>query len=583
MASEAATGSVADDGIDEILEETETLMEDLDIDDVKEDDSAGMVFQGFSIDSDSEGGDDGNDNNNNGKVEIDDHPLSDHLLSAPTEPTPTAAGASGANDPTMQGTVANGGVKMDAFKQQTDALKQQASRFALNLGSMAQRAAREVAAATNTVPVTGGPVQGAPVVQPQGSPYRTGGMNQAPPGTPGIVNMPGNNSNFTAEQRDCLIKEHVGDLLTGEKVMMFLADLLHVGDSSGASYFSAKSPESSMWCCVLTYYRLILFSTSTAPEAQLHMASPAGWNPLCWPTSPSATKMLELPLGSMDRVDKTVYQAEGTSYMGLVITSKDCGRVIRFTTATYADTGKAFNSINAFAFPGRRQLGYIFAFESKRQEVMTSIKVDETTGQQHITNPPLPKRFDAMIEFPRLLSNTSITQSPWVMWGSLNSQYHLSPTYPSLLVGPATLDETKPESQHIIRQCAAFRSGKRLPGLTWCSAGGASIWRCSQPKVGLQGNRSPSDELFLRHIAESARGANAMAESQPIYPRSVIQQLTGDYSKDWVLEPGCGLKILDLRPRSAAIGNRTGGKSIVVSHTAANYSHILTPMNGVSN
>jgi hypothetical protein len=214
---------------------------------------------------------------------------------------------------------------------------------------------------------------------------------------------------------------------------------------------------------------------------------------------------------------------------------------------------------------------------------MASIKVDETTGQQHITNPPLPKRFDAMIEFPRLLSNTSITQSPWVMWGSLNSQYQLSPTYPSLLVGPATLDETMPESQHIIRQCAAFRSGKRLPGLTWCSDGGASIWRCSQPKVGLQGNRSPPDELFLRHIAESAAGANAMAEPQPIYSRSVIQQLTGDYSKDWVLEPGCGLKILDLRPRSAAIGNRTGGKSIVVSHTVANYSHILTPMNGASN
>jgi hypothetical protein len=577
MASEAATGSVADDAIDEIIKETDTLMQDLDIDDVKGDDSAGMVFEGFSIDSDSEDGDDGNDNNN-GKVEIDDHPLSDHLLSAPTEPTPTSAGA---NDPTMQGTVANGGAKMDSFKFQTDALKQQASRFALNLGSMAQRAAREVAAATNTVPVTGGAVQGAPVFQQQGTPYRAGGMHQAPPGTPGVVSMPGNNSNFTAEQRDRLIKEHVGDLLTGEKVMMFLANLLHVSDSSGASYFSAKSPESTMWCCVLTYYRLILFST--APEAQLHMPSPEGWNPLCWPTSPSAIKMLEIPLGSMDRVDKTVYQAEGTSYMGLVITSKDCGRVLRFTTATYADTGKAFNSINAFAFPGRRQLGYIFAFESKRQEVMASIKVDETTGQQHITNPPLPKRFDAMIEFPRLLSNTSITQSPWVMWGSLNSQYQLSPTYPSLLVGPATLDETMPESQHIIRQCAAFRSGKRLPGLTWCSDGGASIWRCSQPKVGLQGNRSPPDELFLRHIAESAAGANAMAEPQPIYSRSVIQQLTGDYSKDWVLEPGCGLKILDLRPRSAAIGNRTGGKSIVVSHTVANYSHILTPMNGASN
>ena len=104
--------------------------------------------------------------------------------------------------------------------------------------------------------------------------------------------------------------------------------------------------------------------------------------------------------------------------------------------------------------------------------------------------------------------------------------------------------------------------------MVWCSAGGASIWRSSQPKVGLQGNRSPADELYVRHIIESARGANAMAEPPPIYPRSVLEQLTGDYSAssgggksdEWVPEPGCGLKILDLRPRAAAMANRTGGE-----------------------
>lgn len=564
MASEEATGSNSDEGIDEILKETETLMQGLDTQEADVDDSTGMVFQGFSIDSDSE---DGEDEKNNSKVEVDDHPLSDHLLSAPTTPAPTLPGAAVGNVHPLEGTVANGGPTIDSFKQQTDAFKQQASRFASNLGSMAQRAAREVAAATNTVPVTGGPVQGAPVAQPLGTPFRPGGAQQAHVGSPGVVNsMPVNNANFTAEQRDLLIEDHFGNLKKGERVIMFLANLLHVSDSSGASYFAAQSSESTMWCCLLTYYRLILFST--APEAQLQMPAPAGWHSTCWPSSPSATKVLEIPLGSMDRVEKTVYQAGGSSYMGLVITAKDCGRVLRFTTASYADTGKAYNSLNAFAFPGRRQIGYIFAFESRRQEVMASIKVDGTTGREHITLPPLPKRFDPMVEFPRLLSNTSITQSPWVMWGSLNSQYQLSPTYPSVVVGPATLDESKPEAQHIIRQCAAFRSERRLPGLTWCSAGGASIWRCAQPKVGLQGNRSPADELFLRHIAESARGANAMAEPQPIYPRSIMQQLTGDYSKDWVLEPGCGLKILDLRPRSAAMANRTGGKSIVLSRIA---------------
>ena len=82
-----------------------------------------------------------------------------------------------------------------------------------------------------------------------------------------------------------------------------------------------------------------------------------------------------------------------------------------------------------------------------------------------------------------------------------------------------------------------------------------------------EGNRSPADELYVRHIIESARGANAMAEPPQIYPRSVLEQLTGDYSgssggksQGWVPEPGCGLKILDLRPRAAAMANRTGGE-----------------------
>jgi hypothetical protein len=212
-----------------------------------------------------------------------------------------------------------------------------------------------------------------------------------------------------------------------------------------------------MWCCVLTYYRIILFTT--AGKEQLEIPPPAEWNPLCWPTTPFK-KFLELPLGCIDRIEKTVYQAGGSSYMGLVLTSKDSGRVVRFTTQSYLETGRAFDSINTYAFPGRKFLGYLFAFESKRNEVMASITVNEA-GQQTITIPPTKKRFDASLEFPRLLSKTSITQSPWVMWGSLNAGYQLSPTYPSVLVGPATLDETQAESQHVILQCAAFRSERR--------------------------------------------------------------------------------------------------------------------------
>ena len=79
----------------------------------------------------------------------------------------------------------------------------------------------------------------------------------------------------------------------------------------------------------------------------------------------------------------------------------------------------------------------------------------------------------------------------------------------------------------------------------------------------MQGNRSSADELYLKHIAERAAAANALLQPHELPPRSVLVQLTGaaslsDLSSNW-MPNGVALKILDLRPRSAAMANRTGG------------------------
>lgn len=528
----------------------------------------------------------------------DDHPLSAVQLSVPipagmmsaasaaaAPPTITTATSASNSMPFANGGGGGGGLtigssvsaamsnmnshlvappSMDAFTKRT-------SVFASNLASIAQRGIAQVTAATGPVhpmSVLGGPSMHQPQLHPPGYPHPSpgnmggnagGAVGTPSPGMP-TSQVAGAGGDLDKEQKQRLVHEHVGDLLPGERVIMFLSNLLHVSDTSGASFVASQSQDGSMWCCVMTYYRLILFSTSHRTGAAVD--PPPGWDPKCWPDPHGAIRLVEMPLASMDRVEKTVYQAAGCSYMGLVITGKDCGRRIQFTSPSYADTGRSYESLNTYAFPGRRNLGYLFAFESKRGEVMASVKVDETTGQQQVTIPAVPKRFDPLVEFPRLLQSTGITQSPWAMWRSVNATYLLSPSYPSVLVGPASLDEAKPESLNVIRQCAVFRSEQRLPSLTWCGPGGASLWRSSQPRVGLQGNRSSADELFLRHISESARGANAMADPPPVYPRSVLQQLTGDPSKDWVPEPGCGLKIVDLRPRSAAMANRTAGASL---------------------
>jgi hypothetical protein len=561
--------------------------------------------------------------------ELDDHPLSvASLNSTTTSPTTgssnitaTSATATGnAMSNIFNGNNGMGGVmKMnmnmginmgrgtgsagEAAAAGMDTISKTTSMFASNLASMAQRGMAQVAAATapvqavNVMGASGGMTQGQPLMHSQTTgmerPWSNGMKNNVfsntntTPNSKSSEMADGTSASWTSanpsgytqldnDQKTRLLKQHVGDLFEGERIIMFLTNLLHVSDRSGLSFIASQQQQHSslgghgmMWCCVMTYYRLILFSTGNNDTNRIE--PPAGWDRNCWQTAtpPSTSiRVLEMPLASMDRVEKAVYQTAGSSYMGLVIYGKDCGRIIRFTTPSYADTGRAFESLNTYAFPGRRNLGYLFAFESKRQEVMNSINVDEKSGQQSITLPPIPRRFDPMTEYPRLIKKTAITQPPWAIWAAVNSTYQLSQSYPSVLVGPASLDETKPEALSVIRQCSVFRKGQRLPSMTWCSAGGASIWRSSQPKVGLQGNRSPADELYVRHIIESARGANAMAEPPPIYPRNFLQQLTGDYtpssgvgkSDDWIPEPGCGLKILDLRPRSAAIANRTGGK-----------------------
>jgi len=488
------------------------------------------------------------------------------------------------------------------------------------------------------------------------------------------------------DQKATLIQTHVGDLLPGERVIMFLSNLLHVSDgtfsyscSSHSSSGGGGGPDAIMWCCAMTFYRLIFFrapanqlqpppppaqqqqqqqSETTTLRATLDGTSsvPAGWNAACWPTTEPI--LLEVPLASLDRVEKTVFVAHvpttttttattttilshnslnfssansqsnmnnsnsnafypnspfgaaassfinpststtaPTSLMGLLLQTKD-GRNLRFTTTAYADTVRAHQALQNYAFPGRRNLGYLFAFESKRHDVMASIVVDPATGQKTVTLPPTVKRFDAVAEFTRqfqqgtittTLTTTDVTTTsptaqpppspsrhqPWALWTQINQGYQMCASYPHILAGPSSLDERTAEGQRIIRQCAAFRSEGRLPSLTWCSGlDGASLWRASQPKIGLQGNRSAADELFVKHILEQAAAANAINNSRrttqpigrpPYVSRSMILQLTGcDATSvtNWMVQPdtaATGLKMLDLRSRNAAMANRTGG------------------------
>lgn len=75
-----------------------------------------------------------------------------------------------------------------------------------------------------------------------------------------------------------------------------------------------------------------------------------------------------------------------------------------------------------------------------------------------------------------------------------NRKYKLCETYPAILAVPGLKDNE-------LEKIARFRSKNRLPVLSWIHPQNFStITRCSQPNVGVKGNRSAEDERYINVI-----------------------------------------------------------------------------------
>ena len=601
---------------------------------------------GFSIDDD----DDDDDDNEDGAIDTIDlmHPLHESFLNAPPPDTSAAVSApaplppaapipqvhsdsyttsgmyggvqaapnqhlGGAVPPlsTAFGSHPLGLPSSSGQQPLADAFKSTTSKFASNLANFAQRAATQVAAQGAAAAASLNATAAAPPVVPS-TQYAGSSVGGISTGSLMMFGSPGGmastatnhatasatNAMITAamswdkEQKQALLEEHVGQLLPGESVIMFLTNLMHVEYHSTcfstATLFANATAGQALWCCVMTYYRLILFATATpttdsdVPSAPGDVTSQTwrnGWNAACLPPSKQAPPLIEIPLACIDKVEKSVYSSTSlsptmpsSSQVGLRIHSK-LGETVRFSTLSYADTKKAQEALSTYAFPGRRNLGYLFAFESKRQAVMDSIQTLED-GKRVVALPPVPSRFVGAVEFERQLQGNLA----WTV-STVNAQYQICANYPSVIVGPSTIPLETAEGMAVIRQCAAFRSEGRWPCLTWASStSGASLWRASQPKVGLQGNRSSSDELYLQHILDCAAAANNRNANKPqplswsflqlltgsldlapwVRPSALLQPVATDGSPAQLQEQHV-LKILDLRPKSSAMANRTGG------------------------
>ena len=248
------------------------------------------------------------------------------------------------------------------------------------------------------------------------------------------------------------------------------ANLIGVTNSSVPHNLDESTPQ---WSAAMTFYRLILYTfpkynSSVDPyfEAVKDQASvDQSWTERleCKATNPKPY-VLQIPLACLDKIERVESRHNrknmGQSSLSIVLYSKDHRPVIRFNTASLADSIRAHEALSTYAFPGRRNLGYLFAFESKRGEVVKNREVYVESRRY--------KWYSAYKELerqgclkPKLLSGQADENnipSPWVMTAA-NMNYKMCGSYPAQLVVPRGASENNGKSgAKLLIGTAAFRS-----------------------------------------------------------------------------------------------------------------------------
>ncbi len=250
-----------------------------------------------------------------------------------------------------------------------------------------------------------------------------------------------------------------------------------------------------------------------------------------------------IPLACIDRVEREKERRGGVSKstdlggVSINIYTKDL-RSIRINWQRAEEVEKAFIVIMQCVFP--RKLSLLFAFS------------------HHIVPLPDPgwNLYKPLLEFDRqgALLPRGGQPSPWRVTYA-NKDYAICPSYPSILVVPCHTPERE------LPAIAAFRSEGRIPVLTWGrQRDNASIWRSSQPKVGMQQNTCPQDESLLNVLASlkqaaphidsgGSKGDSHQPTTYSSSPQSAPMQLF----------------IFDCRPRTSAMANMAAGYGFELS------------------
>uniref|UniRef100_A0A672JQE8 Phosphatidylinositol-3,5-bisphosphate 3-phosphatase MTMR2 n=1 Tax=Salarias fasciatus TaxID=181472 RepID=A0A672JQE8_SALFA len=168
--------------------------------------------------------------------------------------------------------------------------------------------------------------------------------------------------------------------------------------------------------------------------------------------------VLDLPLGVVSRVEK----------IGSASSRGDSSKRLEIMKSI-------FEVLMKFAFPVSNGL-QIFAFDYGQVFPENGWKV-----------------YDAVSEYKR----QGIPNESWRIT-KVNDHFELCDTYPSTLAVPVNIPDEE------LKRVAAFRAKGRIPVLSWIHPESqATVTRCSQPMVGVNGKRSKEDEKYLQAIMDA--------------------------------------------------------------------------------
>uniref|UniRef100_A0A665WWN9 Phosphatidylinositol-3,5-bisphosphate 3-phosphatase MTMR2 n=1 Tax=Echeneis naucrates TaxID=173247 RepID=A0A665WWN9_ECHNA len=185
--------------------------------------------------------------------------------------------------------------------------------------------------------------------------------------------------------------------------------------------------------------------------------------------------VLDLPLGVVSRVEK-IGSASSRGDVSYGLVCKDM-RNLRFAHKQMEDTLRKsiFEVLIKYAFPVSNGL-QIFAFEYGQVFPENGWKV-----------------YEAASEYKR----QGIPNESWRLT-KINDHYEMCDTYPSTLAVPVNIPDEE------VKRVAAFRAKGRIPVLSWIHPESqATVTRCSQPMVGVNGKRSKEDEKYLQAIMDA--------------------------------------------------------------------------------